>query len=46
VWHSDEETADTISATGLAAVTRTYAKVIVDTNAIALAELRKPLTPR
>jgi Peptidase family M28 len=46
VWHSDQETADTISAGGLAAVTRTYAKVIADTDAIPLEEMRKPLAPR
>ena len=46
VWHSDQETAQTISATGLAAVTRTYAKIIADTDAIDLAQLRKPLTSR
>ena len=46
VWHSDQETADTISATGLAAVTRTYAKVIADTDAIDLRQMRQPLAPR
>jgi hypothetical protein len=46
VWHSDQETAETISATGLAAVTRTYAKIVADTDAIDLAQLRKPLTSR
>jgi hypothetical protein len=46
VWHSDEETPKTISASGLAAVTRTYAKVIVDTNSVDLKELRAALTPR
>lgn len=40
VWHSDGETADTISATGIAAVTRAYAKIIVDTMTVPLAELR------
>jgi hypothetical protein len=40
VWHSDQETAETISANGLAAVTRAYAKVIVDSNNVPLAELR------
>jgi Peptidase family M28 len=43
VWHSDRETPETISTTGLAAVTRTYAKVIADTNSIDLKELRAPL---
>jgi len=42
VWHSDKETPETISASGLAAVTRTYAKVIVDTNALDLKDLRSP----
>jgi hypothetical protein len=46
VWHSDQETADTISAGGLAAVTRTYAKVIADTDAIDLKDMRQPIAPR
>lgn len=46
VWHSDQETADTISASGLAAVTRTYAKVIADTDAIDLQEMRTPIARR
>jgi peptidase M28-like protein len=46
VWHSDQETAETISASGLAAVTRTYAKVIADTDAIQLQEMRQPIAPR
>jgi hypothetical protein len=46
VWHSDQETAETISANGLAAVTRTYAKVIADTDSIALKEMRQPIAPR
>jgi len=45
VWHSDKETPETISATGLAAVTRTYAKVIVDTNALDLKDLRTAQMP-
>ena len=40
VWHSDQESAETISATGLAAVTRAYAKIIADTMTVPLAELR------
>jgi hypothetical protein len=40
VWHSDQETAATISANGLGAVTRAYAKIMADTNAVPLAELR------
>ena len=46
VWHSDQETSDTISAGGMAAVTRTYAKVIADADAIDLHELRQALAPR
>jgi Peptidase family M28 len=46
VWHSDQETAETISASGLAAVTRTYAKTIAETDAISLAEMRAPIAPR
>jgi hypothetical protein len=46
VWHSDRETPETISTTGLAAVTRTYAKVIADTDSIELKELRASLTRR
>ncbi|MGH9557953.1 MAG: M28 family peptidase [Bryobacteraceae bacterium] len=41
-WHSDKETVDTISPTGLVAVTRAYAKIIVDTNAFDLKDLRTP----
>jgi hypothetical protein len=43
VWHSDQETAETISASGLAAVTRTYARVIADTDTIDLREMRQPI---
>jgi len=46
VWHSDQETAETISGTGLAAVTRAYAKVIADTDTINLRDMRLPITPR
>ena len=42
VWHSDHETDDTISPSGLAAVTRAEAKIIVDTDNIPLQELRRP----
>jgi hypothetical protein len=41
VWHSDQETAETISASGLGAVTRTYAKVITDTDTVALEQMRQ-----
>lgn len=40
VWHSDQETADTISLTGMEAVTRAYAKVIADTDSVDLKNLR------
>ena len=46
VWHSDQETAETISATGLAAVTRAYAKVIADTDGIDLKQMREPIPAR
>ena len=46
VWHSDQETAETISANGLAAVTRTYAKVIADTDVIDLKEMRQAIAAR
>jgi hypothetical protein len=46
VWHSDQETADTISASGLAAVTRTYAKVIAETDSIPLKEMRAAIAAR
>jgi hypothetical protein len=41
VWHSDHEVSETISPIGLAAVTRTYAKVINDTANMPIAELRR-----
>ncbi len=41
VWHSDGETPDTISATGLEAVTRAYAKIVVDSNGVDIKELRE-----
>jgi hypothetical protein len=40
VWHSDEENAETISSAGLAAITRTYAKVMSDVNTVDLKDLR------
>jgi hypothetical protein len=40
VWHSDHETPETISPIGLTAVTRTYAKVIADSNAVEMKDLR------
>jgi len=40
VWHSDGETPETISTTGLEAVTRAYAKIVVDSNAVDIKELR------
>jgi hypothetical protein len=41
VWHSDGETPETISTTGLEAVTRAYTKIIVDSNAVDIKELRE-----
>jgi Peptidase family M28 len=43
-WHSDHETDDTISASGLAAVARAYAKIIVETNSLPLKDLRRELS--
>jgi hypothetical protein len=40
VWHSDQETAATISSAGIAAITRAYAKVMSDVNAVDLKDLR------
>jgi hypothetical protein len=40
VWHSDEETAASLSPGVLAAITRAYAKVMADSNALSLQELR------
>ena len=42
VWHSDKETAETISTPGIAAVTRTYARIIADTDSIPMAQLAAP----
>jgi hypothetical protein len=43
-WHSDHETSDIIPAPGLAAITRAYAKIITDVNAIDLQDLQRPVT--
>jgi hypothetical protein len=40
VWHSDHEVSETISPIGLAAVTRTYAKILADAGSVTIAELR------
>jgi hypothetical protein len=40
VWHSDQESDSTISAEGLAAVTRAYAKIMAETGKVDLAALR------
>jgi hypothetical protein len=40
VWHSDMETDETISMPGISAVTRTYAKIIADTDSVPIGELR------
>ena len=41
-WHSDYETGDIIPATGLANVTRAYAKIITDTGMVDLKDLQRP----
>ena len=43
-WHSDHETSDLIPAPGLAAITRAYAKIISDINAVDLKDLQRPET--
>jgi hypothetical protein len=40
--HSDHETDDTISASGMAGVTRAYAKIVADTDTIPLKDLQRP----
>jgi hypothetical protein len=42
VWHSDQETPETISTTGIEAVARAYAKIITDVNATDMKTLRQP----
>ena len=44
-WHSDHETPDIIPPTGLAAVTRAYAKIINDTAGVAVKDLQRPANP-
>jgi hypothetical protein len=41
-WHSDHETPDIIPPTGLAAVTRAYAKIINDTASVSVQDLQRP----
>jgi hypothetical protein len=43
-WHSDQETADDVPPTGLAASTRAYAKIISDVNQLSLKDLARPGT--
>ena len=45
VWHSNEETAASIAPNELVAITRTYAKVIADSGALSLQDLRKSVAP-
>lgn len=40
-WHSDKETSDIIPESGLAAVTRAYAKIITDIGAVEIKDLAK-----
>jgi len=42
-WHSDHETADIIPPTGLADVTRAYAKIITEVNKLSLKDLQRPI---
>jgi hypothetical protein len=43
-WHTDRETAEFVPATGLAASTRAYAKIITDVNKLDLRDLQRPQT--
>ena len=43
-WHTDRESAEFVPATGLAASTRAYAKIITDVNKLDLKELQRPQT--
>jgi len=40
-WHSDHETLDIVPESGLTAVTRAYAQIITDVNALDLKDLRR-----
>jgi hypothetical protein len=40
-WHSDRETSDIIPESGLAAVTRAYAKIVTDIQTVALKDLQR-----
>jgi hypothetical protein len=41
-WHSDHETPDIIPPTALAAITRAYAKIIIDVDKVAIRDLQRP----
>src|SRR5882724_7970126 len=41
-WHSDQESAEVVPSTGLAASTRAYAKIITDVNQLGLKDLQRP----
>ena len=41
-WHSDHETPEIIPASGLAAVTRAYARIITDIDTVPLKDLQRP----
>ncbi len=43
-WHSDFETPEIIPPTALAAITRAYAKIITDVNALNLEDVQRPPT--
>jgi hypothetical protein len=45
-WHSDHETPEIIPPTGLAAITRAYAKIITEVNRVDLKDLERPVASR
>ena len=44
-FHSDHESADTVPWTGLASITRAYAKIIDGVNTLSLSDLQRPPEP-
>ena len=45
-WHSDHESPEIIPPTGLAAITRAYAKIINDVNRVEIKDLQRPVAGR
>jgi peptidase M28-like protein len=45
-WHSDHETPDVVPADALGAVTRAFAKIVVDIDAVPIADLQRPSSTR